>query len=237
MILAAPEVKLTRFEGPLDLLLYLIHKQEIDIHDINISEITRQYLDAIEEMRSLNLEVAGDFIMMVAYLLFIKAQMLLPQPKFDGEMEEDPRRPLVERLLEYQKFKQIGEEFKRIENERAGVFPRGFDPASIGTTEALKIDFNIFDLYKAYIDLVKQSPDYNPALIAGNLIDIEERMNFILDKFNGSPKASFLDLTAGLNRLWLVATFIALLELIKRRRLTIKQAKVFGNISIYRIDN
>lgn len=237
MIIEALEVKLTRFEGPLDLLLYLIRKQEIDIHDIPISQITRQYLSALDEMRELNLEVAGDFIMMVAYLMYIKAQMLLPQPDLTDDEDIDPRRPLVERLLEYQKFKQIGEEFKRIEYERAGIFPREFDPSIIGVVDNLQIDFNVYDLYKAYIDLVKASPEFARALVAGNLIDIEERMNFILNRFNGNSKKSFLDLVQGMNRLYMVATFIALLELVKRRELSIKQAKLFGNIFVHRSIN
>ena len=224
MILEAPEVKLSRFEGPLDLLLYLIRQQEVDIHDIPISQITRQYSDALQEMQEMNLEIAGDFILMVAYLLYIKAQMLLPQPKIEGEIEDDPRRPLVERLLEYQKFKQIGEEFKRMENERSGMFPREFNPAAITSWEDIKIDFNVFDLYKTYIEMVKSSPEFARALITGNLIDIEERMNFILNKFNGSNKKSFLELIAGLNRIYMVATFIAMLELVRRKRLSVRQA-------------
>jgi len=236
MIVEAPEVKLTRFEGPLDLLLYLIRQQEVDIHDIPISEITRQYSAALQNMREMNLEVAGEFILMVAYLLYIKAQMLLPQPKIEGEAE-DPRRPLVERLLEYQKFKQIGEEFKRIENERAGIFPREFNPNLFDNWEEIKADFNVYDLYKAYIDIIRSSPEFARALVTGNLIDIEERMVYILNKFNGSNKRSFYQLIEGLSRIYLVATFIAMLELVRRKQLIVRQAKHFGGITLLRREN
>jgi len=235
MILEAPEIKISRFEGPLDLLLYLIRRQEVDIHDIPVSEITRQYLSALDDLQDMNLEAAGDFIMMVSYLLYIKAQMLLPQPEIEGE--EDPRRPLVERLLEYQKFKQIGEEFKRIEIERSSVYPRGFDPSMLGLSEDLKIDFNVYDLYKAYLDLARLSPGFTTALVAGSPIDIAERMNYILGKFNGSSKMSFLEMSQGLNRIYLVATFMALLELVKTGKVSVKQVKLFGNIFVYANDS
>ncbi|MBC8278073.1 MAG: segregation/condensation protein A [FCB group bacterium] len=235
MILESPEVKLSRFEGPLDLLLYLIRRQEVDIHDIPVSEITRQYLSALDDLQDMNLEAAGEFIMMVSYLLYIKAQMLLPQPEIEGE--EDPRRPLVERLLEYQKFKQIGEEFKRIEIERSSVYPRGFDPSLLGLSEDLKIDFDVYELYKTYLDLAKLSPGFTTALVVGSPIDIAERMNYILDKFNGSSKVSFLELSQGLNRIYLVATFMALLELVKTGKLSVRQVKLFGNIFVYANDS
>ncbi len=237
MIAEAPEIKLTLFEGPLDLLLYLIRRQEIDIHDIPISQITQQYLTALDEMSHMSLEVAGEFIMMVTYLLYIKAQMLLPRTEVESGEEDDPRRPLVEKLLEYQKFKQIGEELKRIENERSGFYPREFDPSIVGAADNLSIDFNVYDLYRAYIDIVKGSSEFARASITGDLIDIEERINYILSKFNGVSKRSFLDLTEGLNRLYLVATFIAMLELVRQGKLIVKQVKLFGNIFIHRKDN
>lgn len=232
MILEAPQVKLSRFEGPLDLLLYLIRQQEIDIHDIPISHIIRQYLSALDTMRDLNLEAAGEFILMVAYLLYIKAQMLLPRPQAGDDEAEDPRTPLVEKLLEYQKFKQIGEEFKRYEIERSQFFPRGFDPSALGFYENLKIDFSAYDLYRMFADSMRASPEPLPRLIFAPLININERMDFIRGKLAASSKMSFLELTEGLDRLYLVSTFVALLELVKQNVLKVKQARLFGRIII-----
>jgi segregation and condensation protein A len=225
-----PRVKLSRFEGPLDLLLYLIRQQEIDIHDIPINEITHQFLGAIDQMREMDLEVAGEFILMVAYLLYIKAQMLLPQPA--TEEDEDPRMPLVQKLLEYQKFKQIGEELGRMEDERKMLFPRGFDPSKIGVEEIIKADFSAYDLYKAYIEVAGYSLDGSPTVISGAAIDIEEKLKFVREKLLELNEISFNELTKGEERLHLVAIFIALLELAKRGFLAIKQAKPFGIINL-----
>lgn len=231
----APEIKLPRFEGPLDLLLYLIRQQEIDIHDIPIREITRQYLETLETMQSLNLEVAGEFILMVAYLLHIKAQMLLPRPQV--EEEEDPRTPLVQKLIEYQKFKQIGEELKRLEIERLQFFPRRFDPSIIGQLDELQIDFSLYDLYRAYIWAVRGSEDYLPATVPRSRVDIDERIAYIMSKILNLNKITFVELTEGLSRIQLVGTFLALLEMVKLGMLKLKQAKLFGNITIIAVEN
>jgi len=225
-----PKVKLSRFEGPLDLLLYLIRQQEIDIHDIPINEITHQFLEAIDQMREMNLEVAGEFILMVAYLLYIKAQMLLPHP--ESEEDEDPRMPLVQKLLEYQKFKQIGEELGRIEVERKMLFPRGFDPSKLGIEEIIKADFSVYDLYRAYIEVAGNIVGGSPTVIPGAAIDIEEKLKFVREKLLELKEISFSDLTSGAERLHLVAIFIALLELAKRGFLAIKQARPFGSINL-----
>lgn len=232
MILEAPQVKLNRFEGPLDLLLYLIRQQEIDIHDIPISQIIRQYLSALGTMQDLNLEIAGEFILMVSYLLYIKAQMLLPRPQTDDDEVEDPRIPLVEKLLEYQKFKQIGEELKRYEIERSRFFPHGFDTSTLGFFDNLQIDVSSYDLYRLFVDAVRASPEALPRLISAPLIDIQERMDYIRAKLVPSGKMSFLELTEGLDKLYLVSTFIALLELVKQNVLKLKQARLFGKIII-----
>lgn len=230
MIKEIPNVKLSGFEGPLDLLLYLIRQQEIDIHHIPISEITHQYLATLDTMRSLNLEVAGEFILMVAYLLYIKAQMLLPRREM--EAEEDPRTPLVQKLLEYQKFKQIGEELKRIESERIRQYPRSFDPSIFGLYDEVKVDYSAFNLYQAYVKVVSESPEAPPVVIPGSVIDLEEKIAYIRDAIARTGEMTFLQLTEGVNRIHLVATFIALLELAKRGFLKIKQARPFGNITV-----
>ncbi len=230
-----PEVRLRRFEGPLDLLLYLIRQQEIDIHDIPIREITHQYLEALEAMRSLDLEVAGEFILMVAYLLYIKAQMLLPRPQI--EEEEDPRIPLVQKLIEYQKFKQIGEEFKRIELERQRFFPRRFDPSSMGQWDDLKIDYSLYDLYRAYVTAVRGADSSSLVAIPGVMVDLDERIGYIRERLSHLGKTTFAELTEGLNQVQLLGTFIAMLELGKRGILRLRQAKLFGNITILAVEN
>lgn len=223
-------VRLPRFEGPLDLLLYLIRREEIDIFDIPINDITRQYLAALGSMRRLNLEVAGEFILMVAYLLHIKAQMLLPHPKV--EEEEDPRQPLVQKLLEYQKFKIIGEELKRIEIERQRVFPHGFDPSLVGIDEIIRIEFSPFDLYQAYLQVLRKTEAEAPEVVERPAVSIEELIAYISRLLAEKGKMSFLELVKGIDRFRLVAIFIALLELARQKSLRLRQGKLFGTITI-----
>jgi segregation and condensation protein A len=225
-----PQVKLPCFEGPLDLLLFLIRQQEIDIQDIPINQITHQYLSALDTMRNLNLEVAGEFILMVAYLLYIKAQMLLPH--YETVEGEDPRTPLVQKLLEYQKFKQLGEELKRMELERGGFFPRAFDPSFIGSSEELKSDISAYDLYCAYRQLVALRLEKEPMVITLPNFDIEEKIQSILNSLAPGVQITFSQLAKSAEKQHLISTFIALLEMVKRGILKIKQPHPFANFKV-----
>lgn len=228
MILEGPSVKLPKFEGPLDLLLYLIRLEEIDIFDIPISEITRQYLSALDAMQMLNLETAGEFILMVAYLLHIKAQMLLPNPKSDED--DDPRHPLVQKLLEYHKFKIIGEELRRIEAVRADMFPRRFSPSIMGLEDIIKTEFSPYDLFKACRQLLEAKEENQPQVVDRPKISIEEVINSIIMILEAKGKLSFLELVEGTERYKLVAAFIAMLELARQRILILRQRRLFGTI-------
>ena len=236
MITQAHQVKLLYFEGPLDLLLYLIRQHEIDIHDIPISEIILQYMSALDTMYELNLEVAGEFILMVSYLLHIKAQMLLPQSDEFEEEEEDPRQQLVDKLLEYQKFKIIGEEFKRCEIERTQYYPYCVVPSSISSFENLNSDISPYNLLQAYMESLADSSEALPRIVTPPMIDIMERIEFVRRKLEQYGKMTFLELSEGLSRIYLVSTFIALLELIRLKELKVKQARLFGNIIIATAD-
>jgi segregation and condensation protein A len=125
------QVKLDAFEGPLDLLLHLIKKEELDIYDIPIARVTRQYLEYLEMMRMLDLDVAGEFIVMASDLMRIKARMLLPKPEEQEEEEADPRAELVRRLLEYKKYKEVARDLKGRESDRLVLFTRGWTPGSL----------------------------------------------------------------------------------------------------------
>jgi len=153
------KVKLEIFEGPLDLLFYLIKKDELNIHDIPISTITEQYLQYLEMMRMLDLDIAGEFLVMAATLMHIKSKMLLPQDEKQSEQEEeDPRAELVKKLLEYRKFKEAAEELKNRESRQKEVFPSPGTKECASDDSELYFEANIFDLLSAFSKVLKEIP-------------------------------------------------------------------------------
>ncbi len=234
------QIKLSNFEGPLDLLLYLIKKNEVDIYDINVSEITRQYLDYIELMKILDLEVAGEFILMAATLIRIKAKMLLPKdPDAFEEDEEDPRTDLVKQLLEYKRFKEVAEDLSDKEDHQRRLYPRRnfqFEKQYIkdfDDTADLVSDISLFDLLSAFKYALENRP-VDTAHEVGELgATVEDQINYIIGYFDDHERVTFSDLVKPLKtRLMLIVTFIAILELIKTHRLMVQQARVFGDIYI-----
>ena len=234
-------VKLPAYEGPLDLLLDLIQRNEMDIYNIQISLIAQQYLEYLRQMRELNLEVAGDFLVMAATLLYIKSKMLLPQDEEESEEEgPDPRAVLVEKLLEYQAFKQAAQELGVLESERGKVFARQIadyylqelDPedTAIDTFSA-----NLYDLLQAFHQVLAKAPKEMVHEVFEEVVSIEEKMEEIKQRLNAEQRFSFLSLFA---RPWtrneLIATFLALLEITRLKLARIFQDKMFGEILIER---
>lgn len=234
-------VKLRIFEGPLDLLLYLIKKNELDIYDIPIAEITRQYLDYLEMMQELNLEIAGEFLVMAATLLYIKSKMLLPQEEVSLEdeiPEEDPREELVQRLLEYKKFRQAALLLKEREDQSSQVFRRfvSIPEEELEFEEEFKgFEASIFDLLSAFSKVLQSLPREDLGLMLEEEHSLEEKMEFILSLLNQKGVIYFNNIWTRIrSRLEAVVFFLALLELIRMKKILVRQFGLFGEIKIFK---
>jgi len=231
-------VKTEIFEGPFDLLLFLIRKHEIDIYDIPIHDITNQFLEYIEIMKILDLEVAGEFIEMVATLMSIKARMLLPKPVFgDDDSIEDPRTELVERLLEYKKFKEAASEMYEYEDHRRKMYVRKFfikpqDDQPVSNEEYLQ-NVSLFDLLLAFKKALDNMPKVTYHEVKKIEVTIEEQTAYILDTLEKRSSILFSELiTSFKDKIVIIVTFLALLELIKIRKIIVSQTQVFEEIKI-----
>jgi len=235
-------VKLEVFEGPLDLLLHLIKKNEIDIYDIPISVITRQYLEYLEMMKSLNLDIAGEFLLMAATLLHIKSKMLLPpseeEQAGEGEEapEEDPRAELARKLLEYQRFKEAALELSRGPLLDREVFVRRFFEEKLleGAEEALAGEATLFDLLEAIQKVLQGIPPEEFQEISLEQLSIKEKIIQIMDRIWDAESVTFNELfTTATPRREIIVTFLALLELLRLRMIKVYQAESFGMIRIF----
>lgn len=232
------QVKLERFEGPLDLLLFLIKQEKINIYDIPIARITEQYLTYLDQIALTDLESAGDFLLMAATLMRIKARMLLPSTSEGDELEEDPRRELVDRLLEYQKFKEAASTLKGMAKERGLLFSRGMREMLPGTDEPPELEpATFYDLMRAFNHVLKRA-SYREALqVEREEHSIEDKRTEILERLSESGRVLFEDLFGGdVTRLSVVVMFIALLDLIRTRDVEIGQTRRFGEIWIEKRD-
>ena len=226
-------VRLEIFEGPLDLLLHLIHCQEIDIYDIPIAQITDQYLRYVEMMKDLNITIAGDFLVMAATLIYIKSRMLLPiehDSEADQEVEEF-RKELVQQLLEHEKFKQAAQMLYERETVELSVWPRGDNEFEEDEKEL--VSASAFDLVSAFHRMVERYKEEIVLEVEGELVTIEEKIREIrrLLKVRSELLFSFF-FERGLSRLHLVMTLFALLELTKLREIRLIQKSEFEDIRI-----
>ncbi|HTO92405.1 MAG TPA: segregation/condensation protein A [Candidatus Sulfotelmatobacter sp.] len=227
-------VKLARFEGPLDLLLHLIKRDEIDIYDIPISHITQQYLAYIELMRALDLDVAGEFLVMAATLMRIKAKMLLPLPAMGEEEEEgDPREELVQRLVEYRQYKEAATTLKSREEERRLLFERGMVPGDDEMGPLPLAPASLFDLLDALNRVMSRVPEPVVYEVQGEIYDVEEKMSLIASLVAERGQLSFTELLLRCRvRAEMIVTFMALLELIKLGQVRVVQAENFADITL-----
>lgn len=226
------------FEGPLDLLLHLIRENKVDIYDIPIADITKQYLDYIELMKELNLEVAGEFLVMAATLIHIKSRMLLPvEETLDTAEPEDPRLELVERLIQYQAFKEAALGLKELEDDRQKVFKRivvEADEESGESPELALFDLNLFDLINAFKKILDRAPG-EIISITKEALTVKDKMSAIIEAVEGKEAVRFEELFAeDTPRTHLIVTFIALLEIIKLGLVRVYQETDFGAIWIIR---
>lgn len=233
----AYEIKIENFEGPLDLLLHLIRKNEMDICDIPIAEITAQYLAAIDAIQSLNLDVAGEFLLMASTLLYIKSRMLLPPSEEEEaeEEEEDPRAELVRRLLEYQKYKDAAATLDSFPLLGREVFARTFPARELEEGEEEEFhSVGLYELVEALRGVLQEAPEPVVHEVDQERLSVTDRINAILSLLEGRQSLSFSELfpTPPL-RQDVVATFLAMLELVKLRLLRLMQNSRYGTIWLY----
>ena len=235
------KIKLDVFEGPFDLLVYLIENARMSVYDIQVSEITNQYLEYLEHMQALDVNVATEFMVLAAALIELKSKMLLPRikPEGDGVMEEDPRTELVEKILEYKRFKSAAELLERQEemNQRIFIKPKeDLTPYTKEADEYLNLDlgqfvkaFHLFLQKKKKLEEIKK----NYARIERQKITIESKIDFIRDLFRlrDRRKLSFLELlTPESKRYDVVLTFVSMLEMIRQKSIYVRQNVNFGEI-------
>lgn len=228
-------VRLEMFEGPLDLLLYLIQVNEIDIYDIPIAKITQEYLGCLAGMKELDLEVAGEFLVLAATLIHIKSKMLIPveEAAAEGPPAEDPRQELVERLLEYRRFKEAAMQFEELETGQALLYVRPADPTVPPVEGPLEV--NLSELLRAFMAVMQRTPEAVAVEITPESINVGERMVALLDRLALQSPVPFLALFEGVTtRALLIATFLGLLELLRRGLVRARQSEPGSEITIYR---
>ncbi len=234
------KVKLDVFEGPLDLLLYLIKRDEVDIYDISIERITKQYLEYIEAFQMLDIELAGEFIVMAANLLYIKSRTLLPvdqQMAEEDAEEDDPRWELIRQLIEYKKFKEAANRLREREVAQENLFPRiAVAPELPASTENLMVDeVGIFDLIRAFQNILKRRAAKTEDLreIFAENFSVSDKIEHLMNLTRSGVSLRFEEIfSEAASRTEIVVTFLAMLELIRMKQLRVRQDGQFGEIWI-----
>ncbi len=238
-------VRLPVFDGPMDLLLHLIRKNEVDIYDIPIAEITRQYLETLDVMEELNIDLASEFLVMAATLIHIKSKMLLPPPHEDGttdEVSEDPRNELVARLLEYQRYKEAAQQLHQQEEVRAAIWIRPEEARQAGTNghsetpdDAL-VEVDLFELINAFRDVLERVRQRVDLVYEREVISIEQMIDRLKSRLAPGSQSFFVDLfDEARDRATVIVTFLAILELTRLREIRIFQQSLFGPIHVQRL--
>lgn len=228
----ALEVILEAFEGPLDLLLYLIRKQNLDIIDIPVAMIARQYIQYIELMRDMKIELAGEYLLMATMLAEIKSRMLLPRPSSEDEDEgNDPRAELVRRLQEYERFKTAAEDLDEMPRIERDIHPAKAVPDKVEIQEALPQP-ELRELLYAFREVMLRAELFTHHQIAREPLTVRERMGRVLDKLQNGPSTLAALFDPGEGRLGVVVTFLALLELAKGAMVQLKQSDAYGELEV-----
>ncbi len=228
--------KINEFEGPLDLLLHLIKENKMDIMNIEIECITEQYIQYLNEQEKMNLEIASEYLVMASELIELKSKMLLPNPKVESEEEEevDPREDLVNRLLEYQAYKEITKVLKEKEELRKEIYTKSPENIKNYVDENAKLpsDITLDDLVEAFKKYLERKKESKPlkTKVTTNEISVSSRRLEIKSILKKKPKVSFFELFSVLNKEYIVATFLAILEMAKNKELRITQDKNFDDI-------
>ncbi|MBI4845275.1 MAG: segregation/condensation protein A [Candidatus Omnitrophica bacterium] len=230
------KIKLEIFEGPLDLLLYLIKKDHLNIHNIPIAQITEQYLQYLELMQLLDLNIAGEFIVMAATLMHIKSKMLLPPDETEQEAieDDDPREELVRKLLEYKKFKEAAGFLENCESIQRKVFKRVNPGANIEAEEEVFFETSLFDLISAFSKALKEIPRDIFREIINDEFTVSGKIHDLLHILVKKKKILLTDLfIQSKNKNEIIATFLAVLELIRQKEIVAAQKDLFGGIFIF----
>lgn len=228
----ALQVFLEAFEGPLDLLLYLIRRQNLDIRDIPIAEITRQYVEYIELMKEMQLELAGEYLLMAAMLAEIKSRMLLPRAEAEDEEEEDPRAELVRRLQEYERFKKAAEDLSELPRLERDVNVAVADAPERKITTKLP-DITLKELLLAFHDVLKRAEMFSSLHVQREPLSVRQRMSEILVRIKAGKFAGFVDLfDPEEGRMGVAVTFIAILELLRESVIEVVQAESFAPLHV-----
>jgi segregation and condensation protein A len=240
-------VRLPVFDGPMDLLLHLIRKNEVDIYDIPIAEITRQYLETLDLMEELNIDLASEFLVIAATLIHIKSKMLLPPPHEDGttdETGEDPRQELVARLLEYQRYREAAQQLHQQEEVRAAIWIRPEEAlrglgGTNGHEEAPEdglIEVDLFELISAFREVLERVRQRVDLVYEREVISIEEMIERVKRRIPPGAQSFFVDLFDGAqDRAMVIVTFLAVLEMVRLREIRIYQQNLFGPIHVLRL--
>lgn len=231
-------IKLDEFEGPLDLLLHLVKQSNVDIYNIKIDVITKQYLDAIKQMEDMNLNVASEYLVMAAELIELKSRSLLPVEEANNEDEyiEDPKETLIRKLLEYEKYKNITPTFKDLENERNLIFTK--TPESLKEYQIDEVirddEVTVVDLVKAFDAFMERQKLKEPLAtkVTSKEISISERSNYIRNKLKINKQVKFTELFDIMEKSYIVATFLAVLEMTKKQEIKLEQKYNFDDIIV-----
>jgi len=229
------EFKINEFEGPLDLLLHLIKESKMDIMNIEIEEITKQYMNYLEEQEKMNLEIASEYLVLASELLEIKSKMLLPSYKDENEEEEeDPREELINRLLEYQAYKEITKVLQEKESLRREIYTKSPENIKnyIDEVKEINIDVSLDDLVEAFKRYLQRKQDNKPlkTKVTVNEISVSSRRHDIKRLLKTKKKVSFFELFPVISKEYVVATFLAILEMAKSQELRITQNDTFDDI-------
>ena len=235
------KIQLNNFEGPIDLLLYFIRRDELDIYDIPIAKITKEFIDAVEEWERVHLHVVGDFIVMASTLMRIKAKLLLPRPELgdDGEII-DPRKELVQQLVEYKRFKDVAEMLKNLSDERDQKFCRQLEPIiltdELDSEENIILDVTLYDLARFFKSVMDNMPVVSQFELHREPVRLEKQKEFIFKYFDGDGRLKFSTILDKLKtRMEIVVTFLAILELVREGICRLTQNKVFGDLELQKI--
>ena len=232
------QVQLKNFQGPMDLLLYFIRRDELDIYDIPIAIITKEFIEVIEEWKRLNMLVAGEFIDMASILVRIKAKMMIPRPELDEDGEIiDPREELMQKLIDYKRYRDVAGMLESLADEKSHILPRKFNQVlpSIKGDEMENILQNVtlYDLARVFKKAMENRPVISQFELNREPIKLEKQKEMIFKFFDGDGRLKFFNLLKQLtNRMEIIVTFLAVLDLVREGLCTLEQVDVFGDIEL-----